>query len=65
MERPLGWTEVERFVVLLVAGGLALVAGLWSTTLLEAGSRPWLAGLALVGLGVVALAAGIHSEVEY
>lgn len=56
---------MERFVQLIVAGGIALVAGLWLVRLLEAWSPPWLAGATLVVLGVLGLASGIRSEVDY
>lgn len=55
---------MERFVGLIVAGGLALIAGLWVVALFAAWSGVWLAGAALAGLGTVGLAAGIASEVE-
>lgn len=57
--------RMERFVRAVVAGGLALVAGLWTVTLSAAGSVPWLLGVALVALGSAGLAAGIGSEIEY
>lgn len=55
---------MERFVQLVTAGGVALVAGLWLVTLFGRGTTPWLLGGALVLLGVAGLAAGIGSEVE-
>ncbi|WP_423999067.1 hypothetical protein ACOZ4I_09995 [Haloarcula salina] len=55
---------MERFVELVVAGGLATVTGLWVTRLTAALSTPWLAGAALAGLGVFALGAGIAREVS-
>jgi len=53
---------MERSVQLIVAGGLALVVGLW---LLETGSLlgDWrYAGLPVVAVGVAALAAGIGRD---
>ena len=55
---------MERFVKLIVAGGLALGAGLWLSTL-ETGSIPWLAGIALAVVGIAGLARGIESEIRY
>lgn len=55
---------MERFVQLVVAGGLALVAGLWTVTLVEPRSGPGLAGVALVVAGVAGLAAGILVELD-
>jgi predicted benzoate:H+ symporter BenE len=55
---------MERFVAAVVAGGLALVAGLWAVTLAGARSSAWLAGLALVGGGLAGLGWGIASQVE-
>ena len=56
---------MERFVRLIVAGGVALVAGLWAVRLFEWGTTPSLAGVALVLLGASALGVGIASEIEY
>lgn len=56
---------MERFAQLIVAGGLALVAGLWLVELLDRGSPPWLAGVTLAAAGALALGAGIHSEIDY
>jgi len=56
---------MERFVQGLVAGGFALVAGLWLTALVPSRSGAWLAGVAAAGLGVVALGGGIYSQIEY
>jgi len=55
---------MERFVELVVAGGLATVAGLWVTRLTATLSTPWLVGAALAGLGLLALGAGIAREVS-
>ncbi|ELY61472.1 hypothetical protein C491_01402 [Natronococcus amylolyticus DSM 10524] len=55
---------MERFVGLIVAGGLALIAGLWLLALLEAGAVGWVLGLALTILGTGALGVGIASELE-
>ncbi|ESP87434.1 hypothetical protein K933_14203 [Candidatus Halobonum tyrrellensis G22] len=56
---------MERFVALVVAGGVALVAGLWLVSLLAAGSPAWLLGVGLALVGVAALAAGIRRELAY
>ncbi|MFB6164333.1 MAG: hypothetical protein ABEJ31_04165 [Haloarculaceae archaeon] len=56
---------MERFVQLLVAGGLALVAGLWALRLAAVPSWPWLAGLALAVVGLAGLGAGIWTEIDY
>lgn len=55
---------MERFVWLLLTGGLSMVAGLWLVTLFETARPPWLLGLGLVGLGVTVLGAGITSRIE-
>lgn len=55
---------MERFVGLIVAGGLALVAGLWLLALLESGAAGWVLGLALTVLGTAVLGVGIASELE-
>lgn len=60
-----GARRVEGFVRLIVAGGLALLAGLWIARLVEAGSTGWWAGVGLVLLGIGGLARGIWSQVEY
>lgn len=56
---------MERFVRLVVAGGLALVAGLWVASAFAAPSPPWLAGVALALAGVGGLASGIRTRIEY
>lgn len=55
---------MERFVQYVVAGGLALVTGLWATSLSSETSMPWLLGVALAILGTGALSAGIWREVS-
>lgn len=50
---------VEPFVRRIVAGGLAVIAGLWTVTLLEPGSAAWLVGPVLLFGGVASLVAGI------
>lgn len=57
--------RVERFVQLVVAGGIALVAGLWTATLTTPQSPGWLLGSALALLGLVGLAVGIWSEIDW
>lgn len=56
---------MERFVQIIVAGGLALLAGLWLAQSTVLTSQAWLGGVALVALGVIALAVGINSQIEY
>ncbi|MFU8869663.1 hypothetical protein [Natronococcus sp.] len=56
---------MERFVGLIVAGGLALVAGLWLLALLESGAVGWMLGLALTLLGTAGLGGGIASALEF
>lgn len=55
--------RMERFVLLVVAGGLSLVAGLWLVTLFERVSPPWSLGLGLVVVGIASLGGGIASQV--
>jgi hypothetical protein len=57
--------RMEPFVKYIVAGGLALVAGLWIVELVAFGTVPWVVGLLLVGLGIAGLSVGIHREIEY
>lgn len=57
--------RVEPFVRQIVGGGLALVVGLWFSTLATAWSPLWLVGVALSALGVGGLVSGIWSQVEY
>ena len=56
---------MERFDQIIVAGGLALVAGLWLRQIADPSSQAWLAGVALALVGVVALAVGINSQIDY
>ncbi|AEH38179.1 hypothetical protein [Halopiger xanaduensis] len=56
---------MERFVQLIVVGGLALVAGLWLAALFARGSTVWIAGVGLALLGAASVFAGIGSELEY
>jgi hypothetical protein len=55
---------MERFVKLVVAGGLALVAGLWAVRLPPSFSPSWLGGAALAFLGLVVLGVGIGRELS-
>ena len=55
---------MERFVRLIVVGGLALVAGLWVLESFARGSPSWLAGAGLAVLGTASAFAGIFSELE-
>lgn len=54
---------MERFVQLIVGGGVVLVAGLWAVALLSPWSITWLAGAALALLGAGSVLAGIGSEI--
>ncbi|WP_137289309.1 hypothetical protein [Natronorubrum halophilum] len=55
---------MERFVRLIVAGGVVLVVALWLAALFERGSTLWIVGTALAVLGIGVLTAGIFSELE-
>lgn len=55
---------MERFVQLIVVGGLVLVGALWAVSFLDPWSVAWLAGVVLALLGVGGLSAGISSEIE-
>lgn len=55
---------MERFVRLLVAGGFALVTGLWLVEIARPGASPWLAGLVAAVAGSGAILAGIATELE-
>ena len=55
---------MERFVRAIVAGGVALVAGLWVAAFAAPGSPAWLAGAALALAGAGGLAAGVLSELD-
>ncbi|MFC7007377.1 hypothetical protein [Halalkalicoccus salilacus] len=56
--------NVERFVWLIVGGGIALVAGLWLVAFFDAWSVAWLAGAGLALLGAGSLGGGIDSRIE-
>lgn len=57
---------MERFVKAVTGGGLALIAGLWITTLSTRATLPlWLFGVVLVLVGIGGLAVGIYDELEY
>lgn len=56
---------MERFVRFVVAGGLALVAGLWVAALTAPWSVTWLGGAAVAVAGLAGLAVGIESQVEW
>lgn len=64
MGSPAQAAAMERFARLVVAGGLALVAGLWATALAGTWSAPWLAGAAVALVGAGALGAGIWTELD-
>lgn len=57
--------RVEGFVKLIVAGGLAMVAGLWLKALLVPGSTGWVLGVAVALIGIGSLGWGIWSQVDY
>lgn len=50
---------MERFVLAMTGGGLALVAGLWLTTLTPDGSTAEVLGIGLVLLGIGGLSYGL------
>ncbi len=56
---------MEAFVQRIIAGGIALVAGLWIATLLEPGVGPWLLGPVLIVAGLAGLGTGIARPIEY
>ena len=56
---------MERFVQFMVAGGLALLAGLWGSQIVDASSQAWLGSVAIAVVGILALAVGINSQIEY
>jgi hypothetical protein len=55
---------MERFVQYVVAGGVAMVVGLWVAVLAARFSAPWAVGVALALAGATAQAWGIRSRVE-
>ncbi|WP_222916754.1 hypothetical protein [Natrinema sp. SYSU A 869] len=55
---------MERFVQLIVAGGIVLVAACWLVAFVEYGSAPWVGGIVLALLGAGAVVAGITNELE-
>ncbi len=55
---------MERFVQLIVGGGVLLIGALRLAALVEYGSTPWLIGVALALLGTGAVFAGIARELE-
>lgn len=57
-------TAVEGFVRLVVAGGIAVVVGLWIVRLAAPGSVGWMVGIGLLFVGIGALARGIWSEID-
>jgi len=56
---------MERFVQVIVAGGLALLAGLWGGQIADPVSKAWLGSVAVAVGGVLALAVGINSQLDY
>lgn len=56
--------RLESFVQAIVAGGISLVAGLWTVELSASGSPMWVIGGALVLVGVVGIAWGIWRELS-
>ena len=64
MRQPPDSVEMERFVQFVVAGGIAMVVGLWVVELTATSSAPWFVGvLAALGGAVLALA-GIYRELS-
>lgn len=72
MDRVRAWLEtpgtlmggVERFVHLVVGGGVCLVAGLWAMELGANSQAIWGGGVVLTVVGIGGLAAGIWTEIE-
>ena len=56
---------MERFIQLVVAGGVTLVAGLWIAALAGDQTGLRLLGVALAAGGTVALAVGIRTELVW
>ena len=56
---------MERFVQLVVGGGVTLVAGLWIAALAGDQTGLRLLGVALAAGGTVALAVGIRTELVW
>ncbi len=50
----------ERFVRLIISGGLALLFGLWMLRLAGRGSNGWLLGVVLAASGALVLLFGIY-----
>jgi hypothetical protein len=55
---------MERFAEAIVAGGIALVGGLWLLEVGPDGPVRWIGGLALAVAGLGATGAGIWLEVD-
>lgn len=55
---------MERFVQYLVAGGLAMVVGLWVAEFTTMWTIPWLVGVLLALGGTVLALAGIYRELS-
>jgi len=55
---------MERFVQVIVAGGLSFVAGLWLVELFPVGSGAWVLGGGLALLGVGGLGYGIWTPLD-
>lgn len=55
---------MERFAEAIVAGGVALVAGLWVLEFQPGGSAGWYGGAAVALAGASAIAAGIRMEID-
>lgn len=57
--------EIERFVRLIVVGGLDMLAGLWVVALSRPWAGPWLFGAALALVGAGGVTVGIWRPLEY
>jgi len=55
---------MKRFARLIVAGGLALAAGLWIAALAEAWTVAWLLGVGVAAIGAGANVVGFVGELE-
>lgn len=59
-----GRVRIEPFAMVVVVGGLAMVAGLWLVELFDVLSTAWVLGVGVTALGLLLLGAGINSQVE-
>ncbi|MFB6229246.1 MAG: hypothetical protein ABEH88_11975 [Halobacteriales archaeon] len=55
---------MKLHIRLILVGGVALVAGLWTARLAPAWSIAWSLGLLVSLLGIAGLAGGIHGAID-